>query len=145
MALFLAFLGFSEPVDVLQEALLDFVANHAAIELFLGFVLASASLLDFADKVLLLGTNAVKLLLVRSLVVGKNTLFLFDSFNFFADALEHFVDFRKVAAFAFLLFTKLLNLLTQLFALQKGRLRVLDFFHLLDEHLLVVVRKRVGC
>jgi hypothetical protein len=122
MALFLAFLGFSEPVDVLQEALLDFVANHAAIELFLGFVLAGAGLLDFADQVLLLRTNAVKLFLVRRLVGGKNTLFLFDGFNFLADALDHLVDFGKVRAFAFLLFAKLLNLLTQLFALLKGRL-----------------------
>ena len=140
----LGFLGLAEPVDILEETLLDFVFDHLTVKLFLGLILSGALLLNLSDEVFLLAGDAVKFLLVRGSIDSENTLFLLYTVNLLADALEHFVDFGKVAALGFLLFAQRLNLFFELVALLKSGLGVLDLFHFADELAFVVVAKSVG-
>lgn len=143
-ALLLGCLGLGEPVDVLEEALLNFVFDHLAVEVFLSLVLGGADLLDLSDKVLLLAGDTVEFLLVGGAVHGKNTLFFLHAVDLLADALKHLVDLWQVLALSLLHGAQLLNIFLELLALFEGGSGGLDLFDLGDERALIGIAKGGG-
>lgn len=92
--LFVGNFELSQPFNVFDQPLLHFIINKFAVVDFFAFILVHFLLIDLLLKFLLLCLNAVKFLLVTSLVVLQASIFLFDLINLRLDTFDHLHDLR---------------------------------------------------